>query len=294
MVKLKQCSNKEDIINGLLFVFGVFLLAMCYNLLLLPNNFVIGGVSGLAIVLQQVSGINSSIFIYIFNIVLLIICYLVLGQDEGKFTLIGSILYPLMITFTAPIANFMLNYLDLEDTILIVLISGLLYGFSSGLIFKCGFSIGGSDVVVKIISKYLHIPEGKATFTSNILIILLGATVFSLNKAIYSIIIIYIGSLIIDKIMFGKSNSKMFYIFTKKSHLIKRTILREFKSGFTMLPVKGGYSKQNGMLIMCVLPNSDYYKFKKRIMELDEKAFFIIEDCYESHGGVIKKNLPFM
>lgn len=284
---------KSVIISGLLFVLGVFLLSMCYNLFLLPNDFVIGGVSGIAIILQNITGVTSTLYIYLFNLILLLICYLALGREEGRIALLGSILYPVMISITSPIAEVLLKYIVIDDILIVVLITGLLYGVSSGLIFKCGFSVGGSDVWIKIMSKYLNIPEGKSTLFSNIIIILFAITLFGLNKAIYAIIILYVGSLMIDKIMFGKSDSKMFYVFTKKSHLIKRVLLREFEAGFTMLPVKGGYSKQNGMLIMCVLPNKDYYKFKKRIKELDEKAFFIISDCYESYGGVIKKNLPF-
>ena len=107
-------------------------------------------------------------------------------------------------------------------------------------------------------------------------------------------IILYISSLLIDKVMFGVSDSKVFYIYTKKAHLIKKVLLKEFHSGFTILPTKGGYSHQNGMMIMCVLPNREYYRFKKRILELDPKVFFVITECYESQGGFKQKNLPFI
>ena len=294
MEKNQSHSYKELIINTLLFVFGTFCFAMCYNLFLQPNDIVVGGVSGVAIVLQKISGLSSTLFIYGLNLFLVFVCYCTMGKEETKNTIIGSILYPIMITITAPIATIILSYLVIEEFLVVALITGLLYGFGSGLVYRCGFSLGGSDVLVRIISKYLHIPEGKATFALSLLIIIMGGAVFGLTKVIYALIILYISSIMIDKVMFGLSNSKMFYVFTKKSHLVKRTILKEFESGFTVLPTKGGYSHQNGMLIMCVLPNREYYRFKKRIMELDPKAFFVIADCYEAHGGFKKKNLPFI
>jgi uncharacterized membrane-anchored protein YitT (DUF2179 family) len=294
MTKKQDCNEKDVIINGLLFVFGTFCSAICYNLFFLPNNIVVGGVSGLGIVVQQLTGLNSTVFIYVANILLVIACYYTLGKEETHNTLIGSILYPVMISITVPITSYILNNIHMEEFFVIALMAGLLNGFSSGLVYRCGFSLGGSDVLVRMISHYFHIPEGKATFGLSFLIILSGGAVFGVIKVIYALIILYITSIIIDKVMFGLSDSKVFYVFTKKSHLVKRTILREFQSGFTVLPTKGGYSHQNGMLIMCVLPNREYYRFKKRILELDPKAFFVIADCYESHGGFVKKNLPFI
>ncbi len=294
MEKKTESSDKEIIITGLLFVFGTFCAAICYNVFLLPNNIVVGGVSGLGIVFQQLTGFNSTLFIYILNILLVIACYFTLGKEETHNTLIGSLLFPLMITLTAPITQYIINYVNIDEFLVIALLAGLLNGFSSGLVYRCGFSLGGSDVIVRMMSHYFHIPEGKATFILSIVIILAGGAVFGVVKVIYAAIILYITSVMIDKVMFGLSNSKVFYVFTKKSHLVKRTILREFQSGFTVLPTKGGYSHQNGMLIMCVLPNREYYRFKKRILELDPKAFFVIADCYESHGGFQKKNIPFI
>ena len=291
--KVKE-SDKDTIITGLLFVFGTLCSAICYNMFLLPNNIVVGGVTGLGILFQYMTGIDSTIFIYVVNALLVLACYLILGKEETHNTLIGSILFPIMISITAPFAVYVRQHVDVDEFLVVALMAGLLNGLGSGIVYRCGFSLGGSDVIVRIMSHYLHIPEGKATFAISVIIILLGGAVFGVEKVIYAVIILYITSVIIDKVMFGLSTSKVFYVFTRKSHLVKRTILKEFESGFTVLPTKGGYSHQNGMLIMSVLPNRDYYRFKKRILELDPKAFFVIADCYESHGGFRKKNLPFI
>ena len=290
-----KTKGKNNVVAvGVLFVFATFCMALCYNLFLLPNNLVIGLVSGLGIIVQHVTGFSSTLFIYILNVFLLVVSYFLLGKQETKYSIVGSLLFPLMITFTEPIARFLLPYFNFDEFLVIVLLSGILYGFSSGLAYKCGFSLGGSDVVVRIFAKYFHIPEGKGNFIVSLIVIIAGGVIFGIPKIVYATIIIYISSIFIDKVMFGISNTKTFYVFTKKEEDVKKVILKEFESGFTIIPTEGGYSKKSGTLIMCVLPNREYYRFKKRIIEIDDKAFLMITDCYESHGGFKKKNLPFI
>lgn len=94
--------------------------------------------------------------------------------------------------------------------------------------------------------------------------------------------------------MFGMSDSKLFYIYTKKVRKIKKLILEDFETGFTIIPSKGGYSKKSGYMLMCAISNRDYYEFKQKILEIDPNAFIIINKCYEVNGGVKRSNLPFI
>ena len=105
--------------------------------------------------------------------------------------------------------------------------------------------------------------------------------VFNINNVAYSAIILYLSSMIIDKMLIGISTSKLFYIKTDKINEVKDFIIRELKTGVTIINVEGGYSAKKGKLIMCVVDNMDYYLFKESVLEIDPKAFFIIDDCYE-------------
>jgi uncharacterized membrane-anchored protein YitT (DUF2179 family) len=287
-------EEQEEIRLGITFVLAVFLFAMCYNLFLLPNNIVNGGLAGLAIVLQKVTGIDSVYFIYIGNFILLFVSYYTLGSKFTKNAIIGSFLFPLMITFTKPITDYLLPYFAFKEFLVTVLMSGLLYGFSNGLIYKCGFSTGGSDVLVNWLSRKYRMPENKVLLYLYAIIICMGIIAFGFQKAIYSVMTLYLSSFIMNKVMFGISDSKVFFVFTKKSHKVEKIILKEFKSGYTVMPTKGGYSHEKGTYIMCVLPNRVYYSFRREIMDIDPDAFFVIMDCYESQGGFRQKNLPFI
>lgn len=284
-------ENKEEIIKGLIIVFSVFILALCYNLFFLPNNLVVGGVSGLAIVLQESMGINPTLFIYASTGVLLILSYIILGKDKTMNTVVGSILYPVMITATVPIANYLIPYFNFNDIYLIAFMSAILYGLGNGLVFRYEYSTGGTDIVTSIFAKLFKFPEGKSMLLSNILVIFLGGYVFGLYLMLINLMILYISSLVLDKVMFDISNSKVFYIYTKEDEKVKKIILEEFKTGFTIMPTVGGYSHSKGTLIMAVLPNRDYFSFKSRILEEDDKAFFIITECFESMNGYKKKNI---
>ncbi len=286
---MEQNSVKYLVVTGVSFVLGVVLLALCYNLFLLPNDLVVSGMSGLGIALEDLCHINATAFIYIANIILLFVSFIFLGYEKTKNTIIGSLLYPIMITFTAPIAQYILKNYPITDTLVLTLFASLLYGISNGLIYKCGYTTGGNDVLMQLLNKYFKIPESKALAIVNLLVIILGAITFGYMKGIYSLFILLLSTFFIDKIMLGIADSKLFYIYTKEEKKIKKLILNEIKSGFTILPTKGGYSHNNGSLIMCVVPNRYYYILKEKILEIDPDAFFIVDTCYEVNGGVVQK-----
>ena len=291
---MEEKSDTQIIFQGLFFVFGVFLLALTYNLFLVPNDFAFAGMSGIAILVHKLTGFSTTIFIYISNLFLLLVSFVFLGWDVTKKTIIGTLLYPLMLTLTYPIAQFFLPYFELHEMIIVAVLAALCYGISNGLIYKSGYTTGGNDVLMQLLNKYFKVPESKGLMIVNLLVILCCVWVFSIEKGIYSLIILVISTMFVEKVLYGISDSKLFYIFTRKPKQIKKTILEEFESGYTILPTKGGYSHIRGSLLMVAVSNRDYYKFKSRILEIDPDAFFIIDDCYEVNGGVKRSNLPFM
>ena len=106
MDKKNTQSTLSVIFRGTALVLGVFLLALCYNTLLLPNNLVVGGMSGLSIIFQEVFGWDARTFIYISTFALLLISFIFLGKEKSYNTILGSILYPIMISITSPIATY--------------------------------------------------------------------------------------------------------------------------------------------------------------------------------------------
>lgn len=291
---MEKINYKEIIFDGCSLVFGLFFYALCFNLFLTPNDLVVSGFSGVSIVMQKLFGCTPSVFLLIANVILLIICFIFLGWKTTKKNIIGSLLYPLMVTISLPVATFLSKYIVTEDFYLTLLFAVVLYGVSSGFIYRSGFTAGGSDIIMQLINKYCNVSESKALLVANGFIICSGMIVFGFTKAVYSFIILYCSTYFIDKIMFGISDSKLFYIYTRKTRAVKKLIFEEFKTGFTTIPGTGGYSHKNGVLIMCAVSNNDYYLLKNRILEIDPSAFIVIDKCYEVNGGVKRSNIPFL
>ncbi len=284
----KTVTEKNFYKRTFVLILGIALLSLNYNLFLLPNNFVIGGTSGLAIIFKKLFNLSPTIFLYLSSLILIFLSFIFLGKEETKKNIIGSILYPIFVSLTAPLAKLLLNYLEFDSILIVVLIAGILCGFANGIIYKTGFTTGGSDIAMKILNKYYKIPEGKSLFTVNIIIMICGAFIFGANKFIYSLIILCLNSVLIDRILIGISNSKLFFIHTKKTEEIRKFILKDLKTGVTILNAQGGFSKEENQVLMCVVPTKDYYYFKETVLEIDSKAFFVINDCYEVAGGVSK------
>ena len=283
---MEKINYKEIIFDGCSLVFGLFFYALCFNLFLTPNDLVVSGFSGVSIVMQKLFGWTPSVFLLIANVILLIICFIFLGWKTTKKNIIGSLLYPLMVTISLPVATFLSKYIVTEDFYLTLLFAVVLYGVSSGFIYRSGFTAGGSDIIMQLINKYCNVSESKALLVANGFIICSGMIVFGFTKAVYSFIILYCSTYFID--------SKLFYIYTRKTRAVKKLIFEEFKTGFTTIPGTGGYSHKNGVLIMCAVSNNDYYLLKNRILEIDPSAFIVIDKCYEVNGGVKRSNIPFL
>lgn len=286
--------SKEDIktlVTGVTFVFGIFLLAMCYHLFLLPNEFITGGTNGLAIIFNKLFNIDPTVFLYISRIVLLIISFICLGYKKTLPTVLGSLLYPIMVTITEPIALSFLKYINTSQVLISVVITGFLYGASSALIYKSGFTTGGGDVIMELIKKYAKVSTSVANFSYSFIILLMGAFVFGFESFIYSVIILLISNHFIDKITLGVSLSKVFFIYTNKLSEVKKVITEEYDSGVTILQSKQEFLHKKGEILMVAVSNLDCYRLRNRILELDPNAFFVINDCYEVNGGKKKERI---
>lgn len=280
---LEKINSKSSIKRHLQLLIGCLLIATSYNLFLVPNNIVAGGVAGFAIIINHLFNIDNSLVILIGSIFLLILSYFLLGKEKTKATILGSLLFPVCVNLTQNIGNII--DIDTNQLLLISVFGGVVYGFGTGLIYKAGFTTGGTDIINQILSKYLKISMGNSMLYCDGTIVLLTAFVFGPTQFMYSIIILYVISYMSDRVILGVSDSKAFYIVTEEEEKIKEYILKYLNHGVTVFNAKGGYAKENQKVLMCVLPTKDYYKLKEGIHEIDPHSFFVVTDAYEVFGG---------
>lgn len=279
---IKEIYKKGRLKRWAEFLLGVLIVAIAYNLFLLPAK-VVYGVGGLGIIFNSLFKIDPSLVILVSSVILLFLSLILLGKEETKKTVIGSLLYPVFVKLTSSVGQIV----DLSNTdqLLIVLFGAVISGFGLGLIFKAGFTTGGTDILNQIVSKYFKMSMGNSMFFTDGIIILSSVFVFGWTKIMYSIISLYIISIMTDKVILGISNSKAFYIITDHEEEVKKFVLKHLSHGVTILDAKGGFTGQNQKVIMCIIPTKEYFIAKEGIHEIDSNAFFVVTDAYEVSGG---------
>jgi len=279
---IKEIYKKGRLKRWAEFLLGVLIVAIAYNLFLLPAK-VVYGVGGLGIIFNSLFKIDPSLVILVSSVILLFLSLILLGKEETKKTVIGSLLYPVFVKLTSSVGQIV----DLSNTdpLLIVLFGAVISGFGLGLIFKAGFTTGGTDILNQIVSKYFKMSMGNSMFFTDGIIILSSVFVFGWSKIMYSIISLYIISIMTDKVILGISNSKAFYIITDHEEEVKKFVLKHLSHGVTILDAKGGFTGQNQKVIMCIIPTKEYFIAKEGIHEIDSNAFFVVTDAYEVSGG---------
>lgn len=278
---------KKRIINFIMFITGILIVTITFNTFCLPKNIVIGGVSGIAVILNYLLKIDISTTLIIGNAILIIIGIIVLGFKDTWPSIIGSIAYTLGVYLTENLIT-----INIDSIFLSIVAIGILHGIGYALVYLAGYSTGGVDILGIIFQKKFGIPLGKSLLIIKALIIIMGTSVFGIEMLIICLVIRYLESKIIDNILIGISDSKVLFINTEKEEEVNNYIIKTIKSGTSEIKIKSGYKKENGNLIMCVVPTEKYMKLKEAIKEIDKDAFITIVDAYEVYGGTNRYKLP--
>ncbi len=275
-------SRRDKCMKYIDFTIGLILVSLAFNVFFL-NYDIVYGVSGIGIMLNHIFGVEPSIVIFIGSIILLFFSFILLGKEKTKNSVLGSILYPVFVELTSFIIP-LINITEVEK-IVAVGIGAILSGIGYGLIYRAGFTTGGSDILSQIISKYLKMTIGNAMLIGDGIIILSSMFVFGLNGVIYSLLAILIISFISDRVMIGIGKAKAFYIITENEEEVIKFFVTHLSHGVTVLDVTGGYTSSPKRMIMCIIPTREYVFAKEAIKSIDENAFLIITEAYEVSGG---------
>jgi len=286
---IEELSKKNFGRNIFLFSMGMLVQAMAFNLFFENYSVNPGGSSGLSLLLSKFLPVDISLIIFVVGLVLLILGLLFFGWEYAAKMLMVTFLYPFFVTSTTLVTR----YIDLEDTslFLIMVFGGGVMGFGSGLIRKSGYNPGGFAVLCDLMYKYFHISIGASSIIINATLIIGGAFVLGFESAIYSVVALIVSSYIVDRVIIGISDNKVFYIITEKPLEVKEYITDKLHYSVTVVNARGGYSNKKKKMLMSVIPTFEYVKLKELVREIDSNVFFLIVDAYESS---VKKNCKNM
>lgn len=284
---LETVNKKNKLFRIIVYIICIILVAFSYNILFVKNTIVMTGMSGLAIVVKKLTGMNTGTFLLIVTAILIILSYFLLGIKKTKKNLVCAIVFPLTVSILEPITD-KIN-IQFSSYLFTCLVACITYSIPIGIIYKVGYSTGGGDIINQIICKYAKTSVGQAGNYINTIIIFTASFVFGIPKTIYAIFTLIISNSIIDFIILGNSDSKFCIIKTKNTEYIEEFLKSEFNIGYSLLNSNGGTDKKKRKTIMCVVTSREYYRFKNLILDIDPRAFFITHDCYEVLGGTKKR-----
>lgn len=280
----KKIFEKNIFIRFAFFCLTLYICALLFNLFYNQLHLVIGGANGVAIIANEIFGISTSNVVIIVYIITLLFSFIFLGFKKSISLVLCTILYPLFVKLTSNITDYI--HIDYSDPLLICIVAGVINGAMNGIIYKIGFNPGGLSVIAEIIYKYFHISVSKANFYISAAIILISGYYFGVDRIMYAIIVMYIITLVTDKVLLGISSNKYVYIVTDSEDKIEAFITKELGHGVTKLSCETGFNLRKKYVLTCSIPTSEYTLFKEGISLIDENAFMVVTDTYQSSGGL--------
>lgn len=283
----KKTENKriEAFRKYLIIVVGSFLMALAINLIYEPLGLVTGGLSGLAIVVKDITqiiwkgGVPVWLFTTIVNIPLFIVSVKILGLRTMLNVFIGTVTL-IIALFIIPIYDFGFN-----DMLLSSVVGGAISGVGLGMVFSVSASTGGTDLLATLIHRYKrHISVPFILTFIDGAIILIGALVFGIGNALYAIIAVFISAKVSDGILEGLKFAKMAYIISDEYDKIAKEIMTTLDRGVTGLSSTGMYSNIDRKMLFCVVSKKEIVKITEIAKKIDPKSFVIVNDVREVMG----------
>ncbi|MCH5166739.1 MAG: YitT family protein [Erysipelotrichales bacterium] len=260
-------------------IVGCLIIAIAIDFIIIPNNLLTFGISGIATLIYYLNGVNVGINLLIMNIIGISISSFFVNKERIKEYILPSFLIPILIYVLSFFTNSFI--LELPEMLIVIIVAAFLISFGYSLIYKQGYSTSVVFLLEDVIGKITKFHSKIYSWLFDCIILTASLVLFGYYVTLYSLIVIVISKYMITKTRFGINDSKVFYIITSKEKEVKHFILHDLKYELTVLDVKGGFSKKKNEILLSVIDSKDYYKFKEGIKIIDPDAFIAICDTYD-------------
>ncbi|GEM02026.1 Uncharacterized membrane-anchored protein YitT, contains DUF161 and DUF2179 domains [Halolactibacillus halophilus] len=261
-----------------LVLLGSFMIAIGFNLFLLPNQVASGGVAGISTIINSVFGFSPDIIQWAINLPLFVVGIFILGKNFGMKTFVGTIAVPFFVGVSSdwPAAT--------PDPLLGAIFGGMACGVGIGIVFRGKGSTGGIDLAAQILHKYVPLPFGICVALFDGVIVLTATFVFSVEQGLYALIGLFVTSRTIDLVQVGLNSSKNLMIITDHVEPVREALLNQVDRGVTVWQAEGGYTKEERRMIMCVVNQNEFSRTSQIIKLIDPNAFIVVMNASEVIG----------
>ena len=262
-------------------IFGSTVFAMGFALFLQPNDMNAGGISGLAMVFVELTGFGS---IGTLSILINLPLFLLGGLKIGRRFFVGSLLG--MLLSSVLIDSLAVIPMPAVEPLIGVLYGSVLCGFGLGVVFICGTSTGGSDILVRLLKlRYRNVPIGQISLVFDAIVVALTGIVFhDISKALYTGVTVFVSSKVIDAVVYRFDYSKVALIISKEYQTIAETIGTRLDRGATYLLAEGSYSHTPTKVVLAAVKKQQLAELKELVMQIDPNAFVIVQEAHQVLG----------
>ena len=283
--RMERSKGKELAIDIVVDIVGNMLIAIGVYNFAANSGFPVAGISGIALIFYHLFGLPIGVMTVVLNIPIILLCYKLLGKEFLLRSLKTMIIaWPLM-DIVAPMLPVYSG-----DRMLSAICVGVFSGLGYALIYLRNSSTGGADfIIMSIRALKPHLSIGKIAFITDVVIVGLGGVLFGdTDSIIYGLILTYILSTVVDKVMYGIDAGKMTLVVTDHSKEVAEKIDELTARGCTFLRGVGSYSGEEKMVVMCACSNKEMHKVQKAVKEVDNRAFLITMESNEVRGEGFK------
>ncbi|AQY50047.1 hypothetical protein PWEIH_04071 [Listeria weihenstephanensis FSL R9-0317] len=259
-------------------ILGAFIIALAFNVLLLPNHVASGGVSGISTIINYLTGWTPAYIQWAFNIPLFFAGVFFLGYQFGIKTFVGTMIMPLFVYLTSDWTVWT------NQPLVAALFGGILVGTGLGIVFRGKASTGGTDVIAQILHKFTNLSLGICVALIDGFVVIAAMFVFDIESGLYALVGLFATSKTIDLVQVGLNQSKTVLIISEQQDEIRQAILYKIDRGITRLSAKGGYTEDERQILLCVIAQSEFSRLKSVIKEIDPNAFVVVMSASEVMG----------
>lgn len=279
---MEKMNGKEMLKNICLLLLGSLIYGIGTYMFVVPANIAPGGASGIALMVNFMTGFPVGILTLVLNLPLLVLAWFYLSKKFAVSTAITTVVCSFVLDFVVPI----IVPVYTGDRLLCSLYGGVLVGAGMALIFIAGSTTGGTDILGYILQKRRpHISIGRALMIVDGVILGLSIFVFgNIEAALFGMISLYVQTKVIDAIIYGGEVGSMATIITSNPDDISNQVIRELDRTATVIPAKGAYSKKDTNVLLCTVRKSQFSRLKKIVYETDPNAFVMVTDTSEVFG----------
>lgn len=260
---------------------GNTMLAFMVAVFVIPNDLVMGGATGIGLVLSKIIHVDTAVIVFVLNMAMLALGRIVLGKKFFYSTIASSLLYPVLLALVQRIPG--IGGLT-DDKLLSAILGGLILGVGLGIVMRVGASTGGIDAWNLCLHKWFHYPVSVFVYLTDTVIILWQAYYVGVENAMYGVLLLVVETLVLNQTMLmGKAQIQIFVISERHEEICRR-ILSELNAGATMILMETGLLRKAQKGVMCVIPPQRLFAAKQMIHEIDPDAFLTITQIKEVGG----------